>query len=81
MPMYDYQCPTHGYFELKQSMKDHAQGECPDCGTPSPQVILKAPSLDVEAMARVGMPGAWETVGDRITERHRRAGQNHTSRE
>lgn len=75
MPLYDYKCEKHGYFELKQSMKDHASGECPDCGTPSRQVITKPPSLDMEAMAAIGMPGAWETVGDRITKRHKDAGQ------
>ncbi len=77
MPTYDYRCDEHGYFEKVQRMKDHASGECPECGTPSKQVLTKPPGLDIEAMANIGMPGAFETSGDRLTERHKRAGQAH----
>jgi putative FmdB family regulatory protein len=78
MPLYDYKCTEHGYFEAKRAMKDHASAECPDCGTPCKQVITVAPGLDIEAMADIGMPGAFEKSGDRLTERHRKAGQAHT---
>lgn len=75
MPSYDYRCKEHGTFELQQRMKDHARAHCPTCGSDSKQVLTAAPSLDLESMARVGMPGAWETVGDRIHKRHIDAGQ------
>ena len=75
MPTYDYRCKEHGAFELFQSMKDHARADCPTCGSGSKQVLTAAPGLDIEAMARAGMPGAFELVGDRITKRHREAGQ------
>lgn len=77
--LYDYECKEHGYFELRQSMKDHAKGICPTCGSECKQVILSAPGLDIEAMADIGMPGAFKVSGDRMTERHKRAGQYHTS--
>lgn len=76
MPTYNYRCDEHDVFELVQRMADHAEGECPTCGKVCPQVLTSAPGLDLEAMARVGMPGAYETVGDRITNRHLKAGQN-----
>ena len=78
--LYDYKCIEHGYFEKRQAMKDRATAECPTCGTPCKQVIISPPTLDIEAMADIGMPGAFEKSGDRITERHRKAGQAHTSR-
>lgn len=78
MPLYDYKCSEHGYFEQKNSMADHAKGECPTCGEACPQVILTAPAPMIEAMADAGFPGAFHTSGDRITKRHRNAGQYHT---
>ena len=75
MPLYDYKCSEHGYFEKKQSIKDHARAECPTCGSESPQVLTAPPILDTEAMADIGMPGAFEKSGDRMTKRHKEAGQ------
>lgn len=75
MPLYDYKCPEHGYFELNQRMADHAEGICPTCQVKCVQVIRRAPGLDTEAMADVGMPGAFQKSGDRITKRHLKAGQ------
>lgn len=79
MPLYDYKCAAHGYFELRQSMKDHAEGKCPTCEVNCKQVLTRAPGLDVEAMANVGMPGSFKVSGDRITARHRKAGQYHNT--
>ena len=75
MPRYDYRCDDHGIFELQQRMKDHAKGVCPTCGSECKQVITSAPGLDTEAMADVGMPGAFHKSGDRMTKRHKQAGQ------
>lgn len=75
MPLYDYKCQEHGYFELRQRMADHAEGKCPHCGEVCAQAICSPPGLDIEAMADIGMPGAFKVSGDRITERHRKAGQ------
>lgn len=77
MPRYDYKCPDHGYFEQVNSMKDHAKGVCPTCGSECSQVIRRAPAPLIEAMADAGFPGAFHTSGDRITKRHRKAGQYH----
>lgn len=77
MPTYNYKCGEHGYFELEQRMADHAAGDCPTCGETCKQVMTSAPMLDIESMARAGMPGAWETVGDRIHKRHRSVSQHH----
>lgn len=79
MPTYDYKCSEHGYFEKKQRMADHARAKCPTCGNDSPQVLTKPPVLDTEAMADIGMPGAFEKSGDRMTKRHLEAGQYHNS--
>jgi putative FmdB family regulatory protein len=76
MPLYDYRCHSHGDFELQQKMKDHAKGPCPTCGSDCKQVLTRAPGLDIEAMADAGMPGAFNTSGDRMTRRHRAAGQD-----
>jgi len=77
MPTYDYKCPKDGYFELQQRMVDHARADCPTCGAPCTQVLLTPPVLDTEAMADIGMPGAFEKSGDRMTKRHEAAGQDH----
>lgn len=79
MPLYDYKCPEHGYFEAKNSMADHARAECPTCGEESKQVILRAPQPLIEAMADAGCPGAFHTSGDRMEKRHREDGQYHTA--
>lgn len=79
MPSYDYRCKEHGDFELKQRMKDCAEGTCPRCGESCKQVILRAPGLDTEAMADIGMPGAFQKSGDRMTKRHLKAGQYHNT--
>lgn len=77
MPLYDYECPDHGYFEQKNSMADHAKGVCPTCDKAAKQVILSAPRPLIEAMADAGCPGAFHTSGDRLTKRHYDAGQYH----
>ena len=77
MPTYDYKCVEHGYFEQVRRVADYAEGECPTCGEKCPQVVRSAPCLDIEAMSRAGMPGAWETVGDRLTRKHRKVSQHH----
>ena len=77
--LYDYECSEHGYFELRQPMSQHAEGECPTCGATCKQVLLKPPALDTEAMADIGMPGAFSLSGDRMTKRHLEAGQYHNT--
>ena len=79
MPRYDYNCKEHGYFEATQPMSLHKSAPCPVCGADSRQVILQAPAPMIEAMADAGMPGAFHTSGDRLTKRHRKAGQYHTA--
>ena len=75
MPTYNYRCTEHGVFETVQRVKDHARADCPTCEVECKQVILTAPTLDTEAMADIGMPGAMEVSGDRLTKRHIEAGQ------
>ena len=77
MPTYDYKCEEHGYFEQVKKMAESAEGECPTCAAASKKVIRSAPCLDIEAMAKAGMPGAYEVVGDRITKRHKSVSQHH----
>lgn len=78
MPTYNYRCEEHEVFEKFQRIKDHAAANCPHCGVVCKQVLIDAPSLDVEGMADAGCPGAFHTSGDRITKRHTEAGQSHS---
>jgi len=75
MPLYDYECAEHGYFKQKNSIANYKKGDCPDCGKRGKKVILSAPGLDIEGMADAGCPSAFETSGDRLTRRHKEAGQ------
>ncbi len=77
MPLYDYKCEKHGYFEKQQKMVDHARAECPTCEVDCKQVLKGAPQLDIEGMADAGCPGAFFTSGDRMEKRHTEAGQDH----
>ncbi len=77
MPLYDYKCTEHGYFEKKQNVADHARAECPTCGSECKQVLIKGPRVDVEKLADAGCPGALETSGNRMEQRHKAAGQDH----
>jgi len=76
MPTYSYRCEHHDVFELNQRMKDHAKGVCPTCGSECKQVLQTAPPLMIEQMADAGLPGAFHTSGDRMTQRHREADQD-----
>ena len=77
MPTYNYRCDLHGEFELHQKMVDHAVGTCPTCETECRQILLTPPTLDTEAMANMGMPGAFDKSGDRMTKRHLDAEQHY----
>lgn len=77
MPTYDYRCKEHGIFEKVQRMKNHARANCPTCSSDSSQILTRPPGLDIEGMARAGLPSAYETVGDRITKRHTSVPQYH----
>jgi putative FmdB family regulatory protein len=79
VPTYDYKCEDHGYFELIQRVADHATGNCPTCEVSCKQVLTRAPSVPIEALADAGFPGALETSGNRMEKRHRAAGQDHTA--
>lgn len=75
---YDFRCTEHGVFEIQQSLSEHTGVyDCPTCAETSKQVILRAPGLNTEAMADVGMPGAFMKSGDRMEKRHKAAGQDH----
>lgn len=42
MPIYEYNCPNCGRFELKQSMKDSKLESCPTCSAPVQRLISKS---------------------------------------
>lgn len=79
MPTYDYECKEHGQFEARNSMAERKTAPCPTCQSVSDQIIAGAPRPLIEAMADAGCPGAFMTSGDRMTARHRKAGQYHTT--
>ena len=42
MPIYEYQCPTHGLFELNQRISDPPAHTCPRCGQPVVRQISRS---------------------------------------
>ena len=46
MPLYEYECSTHGTFESSASLADYREpSACPRCGAASPRVVLTAVAL------------------------------------
>jgi len=46
MPVYEYHCKDHGYFEALRPMSEFKQPcECPECSAPADRVMLTAPML------------------------------------
>lgn len=73
--VFDFQCMACGNLErdkyVKRSEVDDQRCDC----TGKMKKLPAAPKLDIAGMARAGCPGAYETVGDQITKRHKDAGQ------
>jgi putative FmdB family regulatory protein len=44
LPLYEYQCATHGRFEIIQKFSDEPLKVCPTCGQPV-QKLLSAPAI------------------------------------
>lgn len=75
--VFDYRCPECGVLEDYFVRSSEADNQiCPDCGSSMVRLVA-APKLDIEGMARAGCPGAYETVGDRLTKQHRSVDQAH----
>jgi putative FmdB family regulatory protein len=52
MPVYDYECTTHGAFEALRPMSESAAAQpCPHCGASSVRVILSFAQLAVLSTA------------------------------
>jgi putative FmdB family regulatory protein len=44
VPLYEYECPEHGRFELVRKFSDAPLTKCPQCGKPV-QKLLSAPAI------------------------------------
>jgi putative FmdB family regulatory protein len=44
LPLYEYECPEHGRFELVRKFSDPPLTKCPQCGKPV-QKLLSAPAI------------------------------------
>jgi putative FmdB family regulatory protein len=44
LPLYEYECPEHGRFELVRKFSDPPVTKCPQCGKPV-QKVLSAPAI------------------------------------
>src|SRR5262245_31826391 len=44
LPLYEYECPEHGRFEVMQKCSDAPLTQCPRCGRPV-QKLLSAPAI------------------------------------
>jgi putative FmdB family regulatory protein len=44
LPLYEYECPEHGRFELVRKFSDPPVTTCPQCGKPV-QKVLSAPAI------------------------------------
>lgn len=54
MPVYEYLCESHGPFEALRPMAAFSEPcDCPDCGSPSPRVLLTAPRLAAADRGRI----------------------------
>ncbi len=50
MPVYEYECPTHGVFEDRRTMAEAADdGPCPVCERGSPRIVS---AMNLGQMAR-----------------------------
>jgi putative FmdB family regulatory protein len=64
VPLYEYQCPNHGRFELIRKFSDPPVEACPDCGAPvekllaSPAIQFKGTGWYITDYARKGNGGA-----------------------
>jgi putative FmdB family regulatory protein len=46
MAIYEYECKTHGRFELTRPMAESDElGECPECKSPSERIRFEGQSL------------------------------------
>jgi putative FmdB family regulatory protein len=54
MPMYEYECATHGVFEALRSIRDAASPDvCPDCGDSARRILSAAHGCEVSRGERV----------------------------
>jgi putative FmdB family regulatory protein len=52
MPVYEYECRRHGYFEAMRPMSESRDHQpCPQCSRASPRVILSAAAVPFMAPA------------------------------
>ena len=66
MPIYEYNCPNCGRFELKQSMKDSKLESCPTCSAPVQRLISKNVGIIFKAVSYTHLPGPPALGGDRL---------------
>lgn len=45
MPLYDYECETHGQFEVTRSMTDDSFQHCPACRRKAKRVFSATPAI------------------------------------
>jgi putative FmdB family regulatory protein len=54
MPMYEYECKSHGVFEALRSIREAASPEaCPDCGESARRILSAAHGCEVSRGERI----------------------------
>ena len=51
MPVYEYDCPKHGKFDVIVSIRDHAETEtlpCPQCDFKSPRQVSRKTNFELK---------------------------------
>ena len=48
MPIYEYECPACGVFEVQQGIKDHAINRCPTCRSRRVRKLISATSFQLK---------------------------------
>lgn len=72
MPIYDYECPTHGKFEAFNNIVSRGQSGCPQCGQPCPMIISEVNDFMAKTKY-IPPPSAKRKFGDKNRTSHRRA--------
>jgi putative FmdB family regulatory protein len=63
LPLYEYECPEHGRFELVRKFSDPPVEKCPRCGKPV-QKIVSAPAIQFKGSGWYITDYAKKSAGD-----------------
>ncbi len=69
MPLYEFECPRHGRFEVKQAMLEEHKAVCPQCGLDSPYVFKPFTTMKSKELTHTDS-GISQSVHDAFTNKN-----------